>query len=102
MNNTIKVGEKTYALSPLRIAEQRRALALAQKFTSAQESAKPALVNEINNVFLELILTSIKRADPSVTIGVEDLESAWGYFDLGATWKQLMEISSVSPIGVVN
>lgn len=97
MNNpTVKVGAKNYGLSPLTISEFKRATALAAKFQQLDQAAREQAASEFTETLLGLLLGSLKRNDPSITL--TEIENNWTHAEFAAAWSQLMELSTAPPI----
>jgi len=95
---TVMIGEKHYTLTPMTVDEHVRTKLLGVGFTELQRrgQASEEIRQNFEAAVLQIILASLKRADPDVTL--EQLEEGLSHADTLKLLVKLCEISVVANV----
>jgi hypothetical protein len=97
IRRTVTIGGKEYTLTPLTIAEYKKSRDLGTGFKQLLREGKVTeqAADEFLNAMVAIVLASIQRSDPSVTL--ESLEGAITYHDAFDILVKLASISMPGP-----
>jgi hypothetical protein len=97
MSATIKIGEKNFVLSPMRISERKKAMQMAEELQTVAKSGQfdAQTCGRCEDLALSMIHASILRAAPA-SVTREEIEDALSTEELMRAFQTLCTVSAES------